>query len=60
MIRSLVDGDEAEDTAMKKTLEKFLNYRCKKYYNLKIRYYSVNLCIPCNIFLPFPSMCVLL
>jgi hypothetical protein len=36
-----------------KTLEKFLNYPCKKYCNLRIRYYSVNLCIPCNIFLPF-------
>jgi hypothetical protein len=53
MIRSLADGDEAEDTAMKKTLEKFLNYPCKEYCNLRIRYYSVNLSIPCNIFLPF-------
>jgi hypothetical protein len=53
MIRSLSDGDEAEDIAVKKTLEKLLNYPCKEYYNLRIRYYSVNLAIPCNIFLPF-------
>jgi hypothetical protein len=55
MIRSLADGDEAEDIAVKKLLEKLLNYPCKEYYNLIIRYYSVNLSIPCNIFLPFCS-----
>jgi hypothetical protein len=52
MIQSLADGDEAEDIA-EKTLEKLLNYPCKEYCNLRIRYYSVNLSIPCNIFLPF-------
>jgi hypothetical protein len=53
MIRSLADGDEAEDIAVKKLLEKLLNYPCKEYCNLRIRYYSINLSIPCNIFLPF-------
>jgi hypothetical protein len=53
MIRSLADGDEAEDIAVKKTLEKLLNYRGKECCNLRVRYYSVNLSIPCNIFLPF-------
>jgi hypothetical protein len=37
MIRSLADGDEAEDIAMKKTLEKLLNYPCKEYCNLRIK-----------------------
>jgi hypothetical protein len=53
MIRSLADGDEAEDIAVKKLLEKLLNYPCTEYCNLRIRYYSINLSIPCNIFLPF-------
>jgi hypothetical protein len=30
-------------------------YLCKRYCNLGIKHYSVNLSIPCNIFLPFHS-----
>jgi hypothetical protein len=53
MTQNLAAGDEAGDIAVKKTLEKLLNYPGKEYCNLRIRYYSVNLSIPCNIFLPF-------
>jgi hypothetical protein len=53
MIRSLSVDDEAENLDVEKTLEKFMYYLCKEYCNLRTRYYSVNLSIPCNIFLPF-------